>query len=159
MKAWFLRFSLREQVALLVMLAALAIYVALFFLVLPQGRARAQLAAINLATADTLTEVDAWAAEIRALRAAGGPSARSSRPGLSALLNESASRYALSISRLQPNSRGAVQLRLESAPLEALLRWIHYLEYSENLVLEELSLGQTSSAGVVSATLRVAALN
>lgn len=159
MKSWFLRFSLREQLALLSMLAAVSLYVLFVVLILPQARARTELAANNAATAATLSRVDAMASEISALRETTDRGSRSDRPGLSALLNDSANRYDLQISRMQPNSRGAVQLRLETAGLDALLRWVHHLETGENLLVEELSLNQTSNAGVVSATLRVAGAN
>ncbi|MFK7829229.1 MAG: type II secretion system protein GspM [Congregibacter sp.] len=156
MKAWFLRFPLREQLALLIMLTAVVLYVLFVLLIIPQGRARMALAESNAATAAQLSRVDVLASQISALRAGTNTGSSRARPGLSALLNDSAIRYTLQISRLQPNSRGAVQLRIETAELDALLRWIHHLETGENLLIEELSLSQTSNAGVVSATLRVA---
>lgn len=161
MKSWFLRFPLREQIALLIMSAVVVLYVLVVLLILPQGRAREAMAANNAATAAQLSRVDAMASEIGALRASGTRSngAANRGPRLSSLLNDTASRYALQISRMQPNSRGAVQLRLETAGLDALLRWVHYLETSEGLVIEEVSLSQTSISGVVSATLRVAGSN
>jgi type II secretory pathway component PulM len=159
MKAWFEAYPLREQLALLLMAAVIVIYILVLFVFRPLGQAKSELAARNVATAEVLQRVDVMAAEIRSLRNA--DSGRSSAPAanLSATLNDSANRYQLRVSRLQPNSRGAVQLRFESAPLEALLRWLHDLESRQGLLLEELSLSQTSSAGVVSATVRVAALN
>ena len=103
-----------------------------------------------------LQRVDALAAELRERRRSAGDG-RAAAPNLTAQLNASADRFGLQIARLQPNSRGAVQLRFEGALLDALLRWIHHLETVEGLLLEELSISQTSSAGVVGATLRVAA--
>lgn len=158
MKAWFERFTLREQLALLLMTAAIAVYLLVMFALQPLSEARAEMRARNLATAAVLQRVDAMAAQIIALRAQ-----ETATPGattnLSALLNERAEAFQLRISRVQPNSRGAVQLRFESAPVEALLRWLYDLESRQGLLVEELSLSQTSSAGVVSATLRVSALN
>jgi type II secretory pathway component PulM len=157
-KAWFERFTLREQLALLLMTAAIAVYLLVMFALQPLSEARAEMRARNLATAAVLQRVDAMAAQIIALR-----SQETATPGatnnLSALLNERAEAFQLRISRVQPNSRGAVQLRFESAPVEALLRWLYDLESRQALLVEELSLSQTSSAGVVSATLRVSALN
>ena len=156
MKAWFLRFSLREQIYLLCMAAALGLY-ALFTLALgPLASARESAQNRNRATLQVLQRVDALTAELRERRRAAGD-ARAAGPNLTAQLNASADRFALPITRLQPNSRGAVQLRFEGASLEALLRWMHHLETAEGLLIEELSITQTSSAGVVSATLRVAA--
>ncbi len=157
MKDWFLRFSLREQVYLLIMAVALTVY-GLFFLVInPLSDAREELRARNESTAEALHRVDALAAELRSLRQS-NTSTRGAGRNLTAQLNASANRFGLQIARLQPNSRGAVQLRFEAAVLDGLLRWIHQLETVEGLLVEELSFSQTSSAGVVSATLRVAAV-
>lgn len=157
MKDWFERFSLREQLALLIMFSAVFIYVVVLFVVSPLGQAREELSARNAATAVVLQRVDAMATEIQSLRGAPSDSGAASSVNLSASLNESASRYLLRVSRLQPNSQGSVQLRFESAPLDALLRWIHELETLQGLRVDDVSLSQTSTAGVVSATLRVAA--
>lgn len=155
MKDWFLKFSQRDQIALLILLAALGAYMVATLILLPLHNARAEMRARNEATVQALQRVDAMAVELEQLRqleqrpsGAGG--------NLAARLSSSAGREGLQISRLQPNGRGAVQLRLESASLKNLLRWLHSLETTEGLLLEELSLGQTSSAGVVSASLRIA---
>ena len=156
MRAWFLRFSLREQVYLLCMAAALGLY-GLFTLVLgPLAAARESAQNRNQVTMQVLQRVDALTAELRERRRSAGDG-RPAGPNLTAPLNASADRFALQIARLQPNSRGAVQLRFEGASLDALLRWIHHLETAQRLLIEELSISQTGSAGVVSATLRVAA--
>lgn len=159
MKEWFLRFSVREQLALLLMAVAVGVYCIFMLLVQPLARSREELAARNLATAESLKRVDMMATEIRALRAGDTPANRGARRNLTSSLNSSAERFGLRISRLQPSSSGAVQLRFERAALEQLLRWIHELETAEALQVEDLSLSQTSDAGVVSATLRVSALD
>jgi type II secretory pathway component PulM len=157
-KAWFLRFSVREQVALLIMAAAVGAYVVLMLIVLPLGKARADMAERNEATAEALVRVDALVSELRALRESGASEQRSGERNLTALVNGTAERFGLRPSRLQPNSRGAVQVRFEAATLEALLRWLHDLESARGLVVEELSMTQSAAAGVVSATARIAPL-
>jgi len=140
------------------MSAAVLLYVVFLFVILPLSQARAQWSERNLATAQVLQRVDVMAAEIQSLRDAADESGRSSAGNLSASLNQSAGRYSLRVSRLQPNSQGSVQLRFESAPLQSLLRWIHELETVQGLRIDELSFGQTSTSGVVSASLRVASV-
>lgn len=157
MKDWFLRFSLREQIALLLMAAAVSTYIIVVVMLLPLATARDTLRENNRSTAQLLQRVDQMAAEISMARSAGaarGPG--NVGANLTARLNSTADEQGLQISRVQPNSRGAVQLRFEAAPLATLLRWLHSLEADEGFVIEELSLGQTSTAGVVTATLRVA---
>lgn len=157
MKEWFLKFSIRDQVALLLLGVAVVLYVVIMVLLLPQAQAREDMRERNAATASLLQRVDSMSSEIRARRAQGDTGAPSVRPQLTASLNASAERFKLRITRLQPNSRGAVQLRFESVPLLGLLRWLHELESSDGFRVEELSLSQTANPGIVSATLRVAA--
>jgi type II secretory pathway component PulM len=153
---WFLRFSVRDQLALLMLGAALLLYLVFMVLVVPQNQAREEMRARNVATAQLLQRVDAMAVEIGARRAEGAPGLPAAGRNLSASLNASAERFKLRITRLQPNSRGDVQLRFESAPLVALLRWFYELEAKEGMRIEELSLSQTANPGIVSATVRVA---
>ena len=157
MKDWFLKFPLREQVALLLLGGALLLYLIYMLMIRPLGVARTDLANRNAGTAETLQRVDVMVTQIRELRKGAGGSTGPRTQNLTALLNESAGRFSLPISRLQPNSRGAVQIRFEAVSLESLLRWIHQLETVDNVAVEELSMTQTSSAGIVGANLRVAA--
>lgn len=153
MKQWFLRFTPREQLALLVMALVVSAYLLFVVAVLPLERARTQLINTNAATAAMLQRVDHLASAIMVQREAGAGPARSRN--LTALLNTSAEAGGLRITRLQPNSRGAVQVRLESVAFAPLLQWMHALEANEGLVIEELSVSQAGTAGMVSATLRV----
>ena len=158
MKAWFLRFSVREQLALLVMAFVVGAYVVAVVLVLPLGEARDDMSARNAATAEALVRVDALASELKTLRDQEGAASSTARGNLTALINRSAERYGMRPSRLQPNSRGAVQVRFEAAALDVLLRWLHDLETTQGLIVEEVSLSQTSATGIVSASTRIAAL-
>lgn len=152
-KAWFLRFSDREQIALLLMTAVVLLYLVFLLLVQPMDRARERLEQNNLGTAAALQRVDGLASAIMAQRDAGAGSTRSRN--LTGMLNRGAETAGLRISRLQPNNRGAVQLRLEAVPFDALLRWLHQLEKVEGLLIEELSVSQAGAEGIVSASLRV----
>ncbi len=156
MKSWFLRFTLREQLMLLAMAVAVLGYIVVALVLLPMERQRDEHAARNVAAGQVLGRVDAMVTELEALRDNSSRAASGRNRNLTALLNRSAANLGLQISRLQPNSRGAVQVRFETAALEPLLRWIHRLETADGLVVEELSMSQTSAAGYVSASLRVA---
>ncbi len=157
MKDWFLRFSLRDQLALLALAAALMAYLVFMLLIRPVEESRRELSARNAATAEALGRVDMMAAEVRALRAVGSTGRSSGGRNLTALLNSSADGFQLPISRLQPNSRGGVQLRFEAVSLESLLRWVYHLESAQDILVEDLSISQTSTAGIVGANLRVTA--
>lgn len=153
MKAWFLRFTEREQLALLAMVFIVALYLVFVLLVQPLGTARERLEQTNRSTAEVLQRVDGLASAIKAQRAAGAGPARTRN--LTGMLNRGAEAAGLRIARLQPNNRGAVQLRLENVPFDALLRWLHSLEQLDGLLIEELSVSQAGAEGIVSASLRV----
>lgn len=153
MKQWFLRFSPRDQLALLIMAAAVGGYLLFMLALQPLHRARAQLEQTNRATAEVLARVDRTASAVVALRETQTTPARSRN--LTALLNSGAEAAGLRISRLQPNSGGAVQLRLEGVSFDVLLRWLVGLEGNEGLLLEELSVSQAGGPGIVSASVRV----
>lgn len=153
MKQWFLRFTTREQLALLLMALAVAAYLVFALVMLPLKNAREQLQATNAATVQALQRVDRTASAILALRDSELAPTRSRN--LTAQLNSGAEASGVRISRLQPNNRGAVQLRLEAVPFDALLRWLHALEYGDGLLIEELSISQSGTPGIVSASLRV----
>ena len=71
-------------------------------------------------------------------------------------INESTGRYALPVMRLQPNSRGEIQVRVENAPFDNVMRWLHEVEYGKGLLVREVSLTQAGTAGHVNVTVRVA---
>ena len=64
--------------------------------------------------------------------------------------------YQLQVSRLQPNSRGEIQVRLEGAAFDDLLAWLHDMEQGEGLLVREVSITQAGTVGRVNATVRVA---
>jgi len=61
----------------------------------------------------------------------------------------------LQVSRLQPNSRGEIQVRLENAAFDDLLQWLHQMEYREGLLVREVSVTQTGAVGRVNATVLI----
>ncbi len=58
--------------------------------------------------------------------------------------------------RLQPNSRGEIQVRVENASFDDVLKWLHEMEYGQGLLVREVSVTQANSAGRVNVTVRIA---
>ena len=156
MKNWFYQFNQREQLSLLVLAIALLIYLFYILLWAPLSDKRDQLELQNRGVAASLQRVDVMVSEVMQLRdsdwrGAGGP-----RRNLMSLINQSTSRMQLAVTRLQPNSRGEIQVRFESAAFDDLLRWLHEMESGEGLLVRELSVTQAGSVGRVNATVRLA---
>lgn len=154
MREWFEQRNLREQASLLLMAGAVLLW-ALYTLVWsPLDQRRDQLQANNLAAVASLARVDAMVSELQELRsstAGQGPQERN----LAALVNRGTQRLGLPVSRLQPGARGDLQVRLENAPFDRLVTWLHELEQREGLYIAELAVTPTEQAGRVNVTLRI----
>ena len=154
MRSWFLQLNQREQVSLLVLGLAMGLYLLYMLVWSPLESARDSLAQQNAGVATSLQRVDAMVSEITRLRESGA--SPGARRNLTSLINQSTSALALPVSRLQPNSRGEIQVRLENAAFDDLLTWLYQMEYREGLLVREVSVTQAGSVGRVNATVRIA---
>lgn len=153
-RQWFSRFTGREQVSLLALAAALAVFVAYHLIWSPVVAARDEMARRNLASAESLQRVSGMVSEIAQRRESGDSPAQGR--SITALVNQSSLEQGLTVTRLQPNSRGEVQVRFEAAAFDALMRWLYQLESGEGALVTELSLSESGTPGRVNATVRVA---
>ena len=132
----------------------MGIYLLYMLIWSPLASARDDMLVRNKGVAASLTRVDALVSEVRLLRQSGA--GNTSKRNLTSLINQSTSRMNLQVSRLQPNSRGELQVRLENASFDDILAWLYQMEYSQGLLVREVSLTQSGSAGRVNASIRLA---
>jgi len=151
---WFATLNQREQLSVVVMGVVVALWVLYMFAWSPLAERRAGLAMQNTAVAESLNRVDAMVSELTALRASGGAN-QNRRRNLTSLISQSTRALGLPVSRLQPNSRGEIQVRLENAPFDDILGWLYQMEYSEGLLVHEVSITQSGAVGRVNATVRI----
>ena len=154
MKDWFAQLNQREQMSLLVLVWPLGLYLLLIIVWSPLASKRDALEVQNSAIAGSLARVDAMVSELLQLR--DGGASVNTRRNLTSLINQSTSRMELPVSRLQPSSRGDIQVRLENAAFDDVLEWLHEMEYREGLLVREVSVTQAGSVGRVNATVRIA---
>jgi general secretion pathway protein M len=154
MKEWFSRLEQREQMSLLLLGLALFLYLLYSVVWSPLDSKREQLIVQNGAIAESRVRVDAMASQLLQLRKGGAQVGTGGN--LTSVINESTGRYKLPVIRLQPNSRGEIQVRLESAPFDNVLQWLHEMEHGKGLLLREVSVTQTGTEGLVNVTVRVA---
>lgn len=155
MKAWSSQLSQRDQVSLLVLGLALVLYALYIFVWSPLARMRDDLALQNTAIAESRVRVDAMVSQLLDLRQVGA-AATGPKRNLTSVINESTARLQLPVIRLQPNSRGEIQVRVENATFDSVLHWLHEMEYKEDLLVREVSLTQSGSVGRVNVTVRIA---
>ena len=156
MKSWFSQFNQREQLSLLVLGVALGRYLLYMLVWSPRAGQRDRLENQNRGVAASLQRVDVMVSEVLQLRAEEGGSTGGARRNLTSLINQSTARLQLAVTRLQPNSRGEIQVRFESAAFDDLLQWLHEMESGEGLLVREASITQAGSSGRVNATVRLA---
>jgi len=154
MKDWFAQLNQREQMSLFILSLAVALYLLLMIVWSPLASKRDALEVQNSAIAGSLARVDAMVSELLQLR--DGGASVNTRRNLTSLINQSTSRMELPVSRLQPSSRGDIQVRLENAAFDDVLEWLHEMEYREGLLVREVSVTQAGSVGRVNATVRIA---
>ena len=154
MREWFSQLNQREQMSLFVLGVVVALYLLYVLIWSPLDTRRNDLAVQNTAIAGSLSRVDAMVSELLQLRDNGGN--RTARRNLTSVVNQSTKRMQLPVSRLQPNSRGDIQVRLENAAFDDVMSWLHEMEYREGLLVREVSVTQTSTTGRVNATVRIA---
>ncbi len=154
MKEWFSQLNQREQLSLLLLGLALLLYLLYILVLSPLESQREQLIAQNSAVTESQGRVDAMVSQLLQLRQ-GGAKAGAKR-NLTSVINQSTSRLQLPVIRLQPNSRGEIQVRIENASFNDVLKWLNEMEYTESLLVREVSVTPAASAGRVNITVRIA---
>lgn len=154
MKEWFAGLEQREQASLLVLGGVILLYLFYMLAWTPLDNRREELKIQNIAIAESRGRVDAMVSQLMELRKGGANQGK--RRNLTAEINESTGRFELPVMRLQPNSRGEIQVRLENAPFDKVLQWLHEMEFGKGLMVREVSLTQTGTDGRVNVTVRVA---
>ncbi|MFL3654640.1 MAG: type II secretion system protein GspM [Halioglobus sp.] len=154
MKEWFSQLNQREQLSLLLLSSALLLYLLYILVLSPLESQREQLIAQNSAVTESQGRVDAMVSQLLQLRQ-GGAKAGAKR-NLTSVINQSTTRLQLPVMRLQPNSRGEIQVRIENASFNDVLKWLNEMEYTESLLVREVSVTPAASAGRVNITVRIA---
>ena len=152
MREWFNAQTQRDQIALIALVGAVVLYSLLTFALLPASEARGQMATNNTAAMAQLGRVEAKVSQLLDLRA---NSESGQNQNLSSTLSAAAQNAGLTVKRLQPNSRGEVQVRFESVEFDALLQWLQTVEGNEGLRIVDASVSDAGRSGGVNATLRV----
>ena len=152
MREWFNAQTPRDQIALIALAAAVVIYGVVAFALVPASEARSQMVANNKAATAQLARVEAKVSQVVDLRANGESG---QNQNLSSTLSAAAQNAGLTVKRLQPNSRGEVQVRFESVEFDALLQWLQTIEGNEGLRIIDASVSDAGRSGGVNATLRV----
>ncbi len=152
MGRWFEALSRRDQVALLMLGGALLLWLFFQLVVIELDGRRARLTRANQMLAEQLVRVDYKVEQLSGLRADGG----GRQVNLTQTLSQTSDGLGLAVKRLQPNSRGEVQIRFEGVAFDGLLQFLEEIEASLGLRVMDASVSSAGRDGGVNATLRVA---
>ena len=154
MNKWYANLKQREQLSLLLLAAAVGIYLVYVVVWSPLSNSRNEMFRQNQSVASSLVRVDSMVSEVLLLRENGA--GKTNKRNLSALINQSTNRMNLKVSRLQPNSRGEIQVRLENVTFDDFLAWLYEMEHNQGLFLREVSVTRSGSSGRVNSSVRLA---
>lgn len=152
MARWFAAQSRRDQIALLVLGGALLGWLFFQLVVIELDGRRARLRHANQVLSEQLVRVDFKVEQLRALRAGDG----GRQVNLTQTLSQASDAQGLAVKRLQPNSRGEVQIRFEGVAFDGVLRFLEQIEGSAGLRVMDASVSSAGRDGAVNATFRVA---
>lgn len=151
-RQWFESLSARDQIALMILGAAVGLWAFVFLIFIELDGRRERLVNGNQALAQKLHRVDLKVEQLAVLREGGGDG----QVNLTRTLSQASETQGLTVKRLQPNSRGEVQLRFEGIAFDGLLQFLEQIEGSAGLVVKEASISSAGRSGGVNATLRIA---
>lgn len=151
-RQWFESLSVRDQIALMILGAAVGLWAFVFLIFIELDGRRERLVDGNQALAQKLHRVDLKVEQLAVLREGGGDG----QVNLTRTLSQASETHGLTVKRLQPNSRGEVQLRFEGVAFDGLLQFLEQIEGSAGLVVKEASISSAGRSGGVNATLRIA---
>ena len=152
MGRWFATQSRRDQIALLALGGAVIGWLFIQLIVVELDGRRTRLSHANQLLSEQLVRVDVKVEQLATLRAGDG----GRQVNLTQTLSQASDAQGLVVKRLQPNSRGEVQIRFEGVAFDGLLQFLEQIEGSAGLRVMDASVSSAGRDGGVNATLRVA---
>ena len=147
------RYNRREQVALLSLALAVAIFLVWAIVLAPIQSKRNQVAAANTAATQTLGKVQLMTAQIQQMRSMGAQAG--SGDNISGLVDSSLRENGISMTGFQPGTGGEVRVRLDKASYSALMQWLYDIEFKHGINVRDLSIASTNDPGVVTVNVRL----
>ncbi len=144
----------RDQSMLILLAAAVLVYVLYQVLWHPLAASNANLQTQNEAAASSLKNIAQLAAEYRELQKSNSQNAASTE-NLTQLIDRTVAANNLHMSRFQPGEHDDVQVRLDNADFDQVLRWLHQLESDYTVTIRDLAVAPGSGSGLVNVSVRL----
>lgn len=154
----FRELNLRDQTMLVVLVAALILYLAFQMAWRPLANANRNLAQSNGVLRDSVQNMTQLAAQYQQLQQAGarsGPGSSATQENFAQLLDRTVAAQQLQMSRFQPGSTGDVQIRFDNSPFDNVIRWLYQLESEGGVTVKDLSISPGATTGLVNVSVRL----
>lgn len=148
LRDWWNQNTPRDQMAMFVLGLALTIYVLYAIVKATHGSYTAQLQQNERANA-SLSEVRELSSELLARNAGAGGEVQGS---VTEQVNNSLREFNLNLSSMQPQSDGAVRLRMEHVRYSDVIAWLHEMEVTQGVKIKDSTITTGSEKGVVNIT-------
>lgn len=146
--------NLRDRTMLIVLGVALVLYLLYQMAWRPLAEANERLRLQNAAAAQSLATVMQLAAEYGELRRNSAQN-QSQGQNLAQVVDQTVAANNLHMSRFQPGSNGDVQVRLDNAPFDQVVRWLNQLESAHAVNIKEMAVAPGSASGLVNVSVRL----
>lgn len=151
LKNWYAGLNQRETVMVNILGVAFGLLLLSLLVIVPIKDYRTNLIDDRDAMADRVVTLKKQVATLQA----GGVGTVINQP-LNQLLNQTANQFGLKLSNIQERKRNKeVQLRLDDAEFDKLIRWVADLEQAKGLIIESFRVSKTDVTGKVDASLKV----
>jgi len=148
LKEWWNQNSPRDQMALFILGGAVAIYL-LYAIVSVSHDKYTNQVKNNQRVMSSLSTVREMSAQLNART---GAQSQGKGSSIVENMNNSLGSFGLKISSMQPQSNGAVRLRLEQVQYTNVIGWLHEMEVVQGLKIKESTITTGSEKGLVSIT-------
>lgn len=153
MKEWFNELERREQWIVIAGAVTVLLYVLYMSVLAPINDKIATLQLRNKGAAETLQVIQQGAQEINALRgASSGGSGRG--VSLSKMVDQSAAKFNIRVSRFQPSGNNEAQVWLEKVDFNQLIAWLDQMENGYGVAVSNVSMNSANNPGTVNARVR-----
>ena len=147
------QFDRREQGLLLLIAVVVALLLLWLVILQPLHSMVSEQQTDNGVLSTQLQEARTMVVELKQLNNKG--SRASGVANLQKLVGQTLRSYGLGMSSFTPNSDNTVSLRFEQTPFNVLMQWLHQMEASHNVSVDNLSINPTGDSGLVKVSVRL----
>lgn len=152
-KQWWDQASSRDQIMLMAGAVFLLVYLLFVAVLGPVKDMRDKEVVRNTAQRASLERVKELAAKVMEQNAAASSGAQQS--SIESIVQRSFGPNNLQVSSMDSSGNNGLRLRFDEVPFDSALKWLHEMEVTQGLQIQDLAISPTNNPGMVSVNLRM----